>query len=166
MYPALTARAAELAIPVVSQPGFLSGLGDGFAEAFGDQAHQLYAFRSWQRAGITVAGSSDAPVITPDPLTGIRDAVMRRTAAGQVIGPDERLTARDALALYTAGSAYAMHRETEIGSLEPGKLADFTVLDRNPLNIDPEQITGIQVLATVVDGTPTHQAAGISFPQS
>ena len=99
MYPALTARAAQLRIPVVSQPGFLSGLGDGFAEAFGDQADQLYAFRSWQRAGITVAGSSDAPVITPDPLTGIRDAILRRTAAGQVIGLDERLAARDALAL-------------------------------------------------------------------
>ena len=166
MYPALTARAAELGIVVVSQPGFLSGLGDGFAAAFGGQADQLYAFRSWQRAGITVAGSSDAPVITPDPLTGIRDAIVRRTAAGRVIGPDERLAARDALALYTTGAAFAMHRETEIGSLAPGKLADFTVLDRNPLSIDPEQVTGIRVLATVVDGTPTYQAGGISFPES
>jgi hypothetical protein len=164
MYPALTARAAALGIPVVSQPGFLSGLGDGFAEAFPDQADQLYAFRSWQRAGITVAGSSDAPVITPDPLTGIRDAILRRTAAGRVIGPDERLAAREALAMYTAGGAFAMHRETEIGSLEPGKLADFTVLDRNPLSVEPEQITGIRVLATVVDGTPTYQAGGITFP--
>ena len=166
MYPALTARAAELGIVVVSQPGFLSGLGDGFAAAFGGQADQLYAFRSWQRAGITVAGSSDAPVITADPLTGIRDAIVRRTAAGRVIGPDERLAARDALALYTTGAAFAMHRETEIGSLAPGKLADFTVLDRNPLSIDPEQVTGIRVLATVVDGTPTYQAGGISFPES
>jgi predicted amidohydrolase YtcJ len=166
MYPALTARAAELGIPVVSQPGFLSGLGDGFAEAFPGQADQLYAFGSWRRAGITVAGSSDAPVITPDPLTGIRDAIVRRTAGGRVLGPAERLTARDALALYTAGGAFAMHRETEIGSLEKGKLADFTVLDRNPLSVDPEQITGIAVLATVVDGTPTYQAGGISFPES
>ena len=59
-----------------------------------------------------------------------------------------------------------MHRETEIGSLAPGKRADFTVLDRNPLHVDPEQITGIQVLATVVDGTPTHQSGGIIFPGS
>jgi hypothetical protein len=164
MYPALTARAAELGILVVSQPGFLSGLGDGFAEAFPDQADQLYAFRSWQRAGVTVAGSSDAPVITPDPLTGIRDAIVRRTAAGRVIGPDERLTARDALALYTAGGAFAMHRETEIGSLEPGKLADFTVLDRSPLRVDPERITDIRVLATVVDGAPTYQSGAVAFP--
>jgi predicted amidohydrolase YtcJ len=89
---------------------------------------------------------------------------VRRTAAGRVIGPAERLAARDALALYTTNAAFAMHRETEIGSLEPGKLADFTVLDRNPLHVDPEQITGIQVLATVVNGAPTHQAAGIAFP--
>jgi predicted amidohydrolase YtcJ len=163
MYPALTARAAALGIVLVSQPGFLSGLGDGFAEAFGGQADQLYAFRSWQRAGITVAGSSDAPVITPDPLTGIRDAIVRRTAAGRVIGPGERLAARDALALYTTGGAFAMHRETEIGSLAPGMLADFTVLDRNPLRVDPEQITGIQVLATVVDGMPTYEAGGVSL---
>ena len=165
MYPALTARAAELGIPVVSQPGFLSGLGDGFAEAFGGQADQLYAFRSWQRAGITVAGSSDAPVIMPDPFIGIRDAIVRRTAGGQLIGPDERLSARAALALYTTGGAFAMHRETELGSLERGKLADFTVLDRNPLSIAPEQIAGIQVLATVVDGTPTFQAGDIGFPE-
>jgi predicted amidohydrolase YtcJ len=165
MYPALTARAAELGIVVASQPGFLSGLGDGFAAAFPGQADQLYAFRSWQRAGITVAGSSDAPVITPDPRTGIRDAIVRRTAAGQAIGPDERLTARDALALYTTGGAYAMHREAEIGSLEPGKRADFTVLDRNPLSVDPEEITGIQVLATVLDGTPTYQSGPVILPQ-
>jgi len=166
MYPALAARAAELGIVVVSQPGFLSGLGDGFADAFPGQADQLYAFRSWRRAGITVAGSSDAPVITPDPRTGIRDAIVRRTAAGRVLGPDERLAAREALALYTTGGAFAMHREAEIGSLEPGKLADFTVLDRNPLTTDPEQVTGIQVLATVVDGTPTYQAGGVSFPEA
>ena len=163
MYPALTARAAELGIVVASQPGFLSGLGDGFAAAFPGQADQLYAFRSWQRAGITVAGSSDAPVITPDPRTGIRDAILRRTAAGQVIGPDERLTAREALALYTAGGAYPSPRDRD-RLAAPGKLADFTVLDRNPLSTDPEQITGIQVLATVVDGTPTHQSGGILFP--
>jgi predicted amidohydrolase YtcJ len=63
------------------------------------------------------------------------------------------------------GGARVLGRQAEIGSLEPGKLADFTVLDRNPLNIDPEQITGTQVLATVVDGTPTYQAGSIIFPE-
>jgi hypothetical protein len=161
MYPPLLARAAELGIVVASQPGFFSTLGDGFAEAFGDAAQQLYPFGSWQRAGMVVAGSSDAPVITADPLLGIRDAILRRTGSGQVLGAGEALTRQDALALYTRGAAFAMHREHELGSLEPGKLADFTVLDANPLTTEPERIAGIKVLATVINGTPIHQSDGI-----
>jgi predicted amidohydrolase YtcJ len=161
MYPALTARAAGLGILVASQPGFLSTLGDGFAAAFPDQRDQLYPFGSWRRAGIIVAGSSDAPVITADPLLGIRDAMLRRTGDGQVLGPAEGLPAEDALALYTTQAALAMHRETEIGSLEPGKHADFVVLDASPLDTDPEQITGIQVLATVLGGTPVYQSGSL-----
>ena len=163
MYPPLAARAAELGIVVASQPGFLSALGDGFAEALPGHADELYAFASWRRAGITVAGSSDAPVITASPLVGIRDAVLRRAGSGRVLGPGERLTAREALALYTRQAAFAMHREKEIGSLEPGKLADFVVLDGNPLEAAPAQIAEIGVLATVLDGRPVHQSAGI-FP--
>jgi predicted amidohydrolase YtcJ len=163
MYPPLADRAAALGIVVVSQPGFLSALGDGFAAAFPDHSDQLYSFASWQRTGITVAGSSDAPVITPDPLIGIRDAIVRRTSDGRLLGPAERLPARDALALYTTHAAFACHRESEIGSLEPGKFADFVVLDASPLEADPEQIPGIQVLATVLGGTPVYQSGSI-FP--
>jgi predicted amidohydrolase YtcJ len=160
MYPPLAARAAALGVVVASQPGFMSTLGDGFAAAFGDRRDDLYAFRSWRRAGITVAGSSDAPVITADPLLGIRDAILRRTGDGLVLGPAEWLPARDALDLYTTQAAFAMHREGEIGSLEPGKLADFVVLDSNPLRAEPERITDIRVLATVLDGAPAYQSAG------
>jgi predicted amidohydrolase YtcJ len=161
MYPALIARAAELGIVIASQPGLLSTLGDGFAAAFPEQRDQLYPFGSWRRAGITVAGSSDAPVITADPLLGIRDAMLRRTGDGQVLGPGERLAAQDALALYTTQAALAARQETEIGSLEPGKHADFTVLSASPLDTGPEQISGIQVLATVVGGTPVYQSVGL-----
>jgi predicted amidohydrolase YtcJ len=164
MYPPLAARAADLGIVIVSQPGFLSTLGDGFAAAFPGHGDQLYAFGSWRRAGLTVAGSSDAPVISAAPLLGLRDAVIRRTEGGQVLGPGERLTARDALALYTTKAAAAMHRDGEIGSLEPGKLADFVVLAGNPLTTGPERIADIPVLATVVDGTPTYQSGGVLVP--
>jgi len=161
MYPPLTARAAALGIVVASQPGFMSTLGDGFAAAFGDRRDDLYAFGSWRQAGITVAGSSDAPVITADPLLGIRDAILRRTGDGLVLGPAERLAARDALDLYTTQAAFAMHREGDIGSLEPGKLADFVVLDRSPLRTDPERVADIRILATVLDGTPVYQSEGV-----
>jgi predicted amidohydrolase YtcJ len=158
MFAPLADRAASLGIVVAAQPGMLSILGDGFAEALPERSDDLYAYASWRRAGICVAGSSDAPVITADPLVGIRDAVLRRTSSGRVLGPGEGLAVRDALALYTTEAAFAMHREQDIGSLAPGKLADFVVLDRNPLNTQPEQITDIRVLATVVGGQPAFQA--------
>ncbi|MBV9793583.1 MAG: amidohydrolase [Actinobacteria bacterium] len=163
LYPGLLARAAALNVVVATQPGFLSVLGDGFAAAFPDTHDQLYAIGSWRRAGLTVAGSSDAPVISPDPLLGLRDAVLRRTAGGRVLGPGEEVTAAAALALYTTEAAYAMHRETELGTLEPGKHADFVVLDGNPLATEPDRITDLDVLATVLDGAPVHQN-GVTFP--
>jgi predicted amidohydrolase YtcJ len=158
MFAPLAARAASLGIVVAAQPGMLSILGDGFAEALPERSDELYAYASWRRAGIHVAGSSDAPVITADPLVGIRDAVLRRTGSGRVLGPGEKLAVRDALALYTTEAAFAMHRERDIGSLAPGKLADFVVLDRSPLVSGPERITDIRVLATVVGGEPVFQA--------
>jgi predicted amidohydrolase YtcJ len=161
MYPQLTERAAVLGIVIASQPGFLSVLGDGFAAAFPQTCDQLYAFASWQRAGVTVAGSSDSPVITADPRIGIRDAILRRTGDGRVLGPDERLPAREALALYTTQAAFACHREHELGTLEAGKLADFTVLDGNPLELEPERIPDLGVLATVLGGTPAYQSGNI-----
>ncbi len=163
MYAPLAARAAALGIVVASQPGFISILGDGFAEAFGDRGDQLYAFASWQRAGLVVAGSSDAPVITAEPLVGIRDAILRRTGAGRVLGPGERLPAAGALALYTTQAAFAAHLEREAGSLEAGKHADFVVLQENPLVAEPERIADIGVLATVVGGTPVYQSPNL-FP--
>ena len=163
LYPDQLARAAGLNVVIATQPGFLSVLGDGFADAFPDTCDQLYAIGSWRRAGLTVAGSSDSPVISPDPWLGLRDAVLRRTAAGRVLGPGERITVAEALALYTTGGARAMHRETELGSLEPGKRADFVVVDGNPLTTDPERLTELTVLATALDGAPVHQN-GVTFP--
>src|SRR6202043_1464935 len=79
LFAPLAARAAALGIAVAAQPGMLSVLGDGFAEALPERSDELFAYASWRRTGIRVAGSSDAPVITGDPLVGIRDAVLRRT---------------------------------------------------------------------------------------
>ena len=165
LFAPLAARAGRLNIAVAAQPGMLSILGDGFAEALPEHRDELFAYRSWRRAGVRVAGSSDAPVITADPLTGIRDAVLRRTAGGRVLGPGERLTVPDALALYTIEAAFAMRREHDLGSLEPGKLADFVILDRSPLQVEPEQITDLRVLETVVGGQSAFHAADSPLPQ-
>ena len=68
------------------------------------------------------------------------------------------MPARDALALYTTGGAFAMHRETEIGSLEPGKLADFVVLSDDLFTVAQYKIKDLEVVRTVVGGKTMYQA--------
>ena len=110
-----------------------------------------------------MAGSSDAPVITADPLLGIRDAVLRRTADGQVLGPAERLTARDALDLYTTRPPSPCTARTR--SARSSRASSPTSWCWTPArcDADPEQIADIEVLATVLGGTPVYQSESI-FP--
>lgn len=156
---ALRRRAGAAGIVVVSQPPFLSVLGDGFLEAFGpERSADLYPFASLRDEGITVAGSSDAPVVTADPRVGIRDAVLRRTAGGSMVAAHEAVTAAEALAMYTSRAAHADHLDGELGTLEVGRLADLTIVDRDPLTIDPEAIADLRILRTVVGGRTVFEA--------
>ena len=158
LYPDLLAQAAAVGIHVASQPAYLSVLGDGYFEAFGDDtAQMLYPFASIRKAGLVIGGSSDSPVVTASPLTGIRDAVLRRTDDGRSIGSSERLTAMEAIELYTRDAAWLSHHERIKGSLEPGKLADYVVLAENPLDVEPERIADIKVLQTVVGGEVVYE---------
>jgi hypothetical protein len=151
-------RAADMNILVSSQPMFLSHLGDGFLEAFGpERGHRLYPYRSLTNHGIRLAGASDSPVAPASPLTGIRDAVLRLTGSGKEIGPEERLSAGEAVRLYTSEAAYFSFDENNVGTIEPGKYADLVVLDRDITKIPPERITDAEVVMTVVGGRITHQ---------
>jgi predicted amidohydrolase YtcJ len=154
--PELRTVAARLGIHVVSQPGFLSALGDGYLEAFGaERTAGLYPYASLRDAGVLVAGSSDAPVIDASPLVAMRDAILRRTDGGGYVGAAETIPADQALALYTSAAAFVIRHEDQVGSLEVGKLADFTVLDRDPLTSTPEALGETVVELTVVGGAVT-----------
>jgi predicted amidohydrolase YtcJ len=140
-------------IAVAVQPVFFSELGDGFLEAFGPNlAHQLYPFKSMRNAGLKIGGSSDCPVAALDPRLGLRDAVLRKTPAGIKLGPDESLTVDDAIRIYTQGSAYLSFDETNNGTIEPGKRADFTVMAADPREVSPAEIPDIPFTMTVVGG--------------
>jgi len=78
------------------------------------------------------------------------------------IGPDEAITVHEALAAYTIGSAYACRQETALGTITPGKLADFAILEANPLTTDISKIGDIPIAATVIAGHFTHNPA--TFP--
>jgi predicted amidohydrolase YtcJ len=153
----LREQAARIGIHVVSQPAFLSAIGDGYYEAIGPaRAEYLYPYRSLIDAGILLAGSSDAPVIDASPLVALRDAVLRRTDGGVTIGAAETLSMEEALAVYTRNAAYAEWSEGRIGTLEPGALADFVALDRDPLEVPAADVADAAVLLTVVGGQVVH----------
>lgn len=124
---------------------------------WGARCTGAYAWKSLLDAGTALAFGSDCPVEVADPLVGIHAAVTRRRADGSP-GPDgwrpeQRLTVEQALRCYTRGAACAAGRETDLGSIAPGKLADFTVLDRDILAVEPHDIRSVKVSATVVGGT-------------
>ncbi|MEW1962644.1 amidohydrolase [Microbacterium sp. NPDC077644] len=150
-------RAAALGVIPVPQAAFLSAFGDGMAAAVDPALRdQIYRVKSLADAGIVLNGSSDSPVSDANPLTGIRDMVLRRTGSGELIGPDERISVEDAVRAYTYGSAYAVGEEAEKGTLEAGKLADFAVLTEDLFEIPPERITDQRAVATVVGGEVRH----------
>ncbi len=143
----------ELGLCIVSQANFFSLLGDGFIEAYGPvRSQELYRFGTFLKRKIKLALSSDCPVADSNPLIGVRDAICRRTASGQEIGPSECITVEEALSLYTREAAYFSFEEKERGTLKEGKLADLVVLDRDPTRLSPEEIPNCQVKMTVVGG--------------
>jgi predicted amidohydrolase YtcJ len=155
-------RLATLGVIPVPQGRFANEIGDGMLEALGPgRAGWCYRQKSFLDAGLTVPGSSDRPVVRGAPLLGIHDMVNQRTASGRPFNPGEALTPLEALRAYTLGSAWAAFRERALGSIAPGKLADFTLLSADPTAIDRDGIAEIRVLGTVLDGVVAYDAAGL-----
>jgi predicted amidohydrolase YtcJ len=114
-----------------------------------------YAWRKLIDAGARLAGGSDFPVELANPFHGLYAAVTRQDRNGQPPGgwrAQEKLTREEALRLFTLDAAYAAHMEAKAGSLEPGKWADFILIDRDYFEIPESEIDDINVLATYVAG--------------
>jgi predicted amidohydrolase YtcJ len=120
-----------------------------------ERARTTYAFRSLLDANARLAFGSDWFVAPPTPLEGIYAAVTRRTIDEKQPGgwvPEQKISVEEALRAYTTGAAYAEFAESEKGSLERGKLADFVLIDRDLTRIPPETIRDARVMVTVVGG--------------
>ncbi|MEO4042464.1 amidohydrolase [Hoeflea sp. CAU 1731] len=129
-------------------------------EVFGEEkAMLLDRCRSVEEAGIGFTIQSDFFVTDPDPLHMIEMAVTRRTwkEPEYVLAPDERISVESAIRALTSEAAWQLGSEHEVGSLEPGKLADFVILDKDPRKVDPDTIKDIKVLQTWMDGKPVFQ---------
>jgi len=114
-----------------------------------------YAWRTLIDSGARFAGGSDFPVESPNPFFGLYAAVTRQDHAGQPVGgwrPADRLTPLQALAAFTIGAAFAAHAETRVGTLTPGKWADFIVVDHDLFADPPATIWQTKVSQTWVGG--------------
>jgi len=118
-----------------------------------ERSARQYPFRSLLRNGATLAFGSDWSVSTPDPLLQIETAVRRVSPDHRwelPFYPEERVSLADAIAAFTAGSAYVNHHDDQTGSIELGKAADLVVLDRNIFEF--ASVGDATVLATIIDG--------------
>ncbi len=104
------------------------------------------------RLGLKPTNHSDATVTPIDPIFTIWTAVNRVSRSGVVIGKNERTTPYQALKAITANAAYELFDENLKGTLTEGKLADFVILDKNPLKVEPIEIKDIHVLETIKEG--------------
>ncbi len=111
-----------------------------------ERARWLYPLKTLFNKGVCVCSGSDCPMEPLNPLFAIRSAVNRQ------VFPEEQISIDDALRMYTTNAAYASHEENVKGTIEEGKLADFTILSKNPLDLPSNKIQDIIVEMTIING--------------
>jgi len=116
----------------------------------------MFAHRSFLDAGIRVPGASDYGPGPFEPLMAIQSMVTRKDYAGRVWGENQKVSVDEALKIATLHGAYASYEETQKGSITPGKLADFVILEKDPHDVAPDAIKDIKVVRTVAGGRTTH----------
>ena len=151
--PELLQRLRRLRTMIVTQPPFIYASGERYLATIAPERQWwLYRIKSFLDSGLVVAGSSDSPVASDNPLLGIYAAVTRRAESGQEVLPDEAVSVQQALEMYTANAAYASFEEAIKGSIAPDKLADMVILSDDPLKSAPERLKDIRVEMTIIDG--------------
>jgi len=121
----------------------------------GERLKGAYAWRRFLKQGTVIAGGSDFPVESPNPFYGLYSAVTRQDHHGQPPGgwhADQAMTLTEAFRAFTLDAAYAEHAETTLGTLEPGKWADFILVDHDIFKDPPSRIWNTRVLQTWVGG--------------
>jgi predicted amidohydrolase YtcJ len=126
-----------------------------------ERVQRAYAWRRFHRLGVVVPFGSDFPVESVDPRRGIYAAVTTRSlAGGDALRPDQRLSREQALRGFTLHAAFAMFAEQKLGTIEPGKFADFTVFDRDLLTCSDAELLQAKVLLTVIGGQVVYDGRG------
>ncbi len=145
-------KAAQLGVAAGVQPYFAEIFHDMYERRLGsERAQRTHPYRWFMDAGVAAGGGSDSFVTPVRPLWGIHAAVNH-------FCPEQRISAQQALNMFTRGSAYLGFEEHEAGTLKIGKRGDLVVLTEDILNVPPENIKNIQVEMTISKGRITYQA--------
>lgn len=149
----------ELGAVISANPYYVTALSDLYSrKGVGyERSQEMVRLGDAIKEDITVALHSDMPMAPASPLLLMHSAVNRNNLAGKVSGPEQRISAVDALRAVTINAAYVLRLEKMYGSIEVGKFANFTILAKNPLTVDPLDIKDIQVIGTVVKGVQHSQ---------
>lgn len=138
-------RAASMGVILSYQPAFLYSAGERLHKRT-PPGRTLMPFKTMLDEGVVLAAGSDYPCAPLEPILGLHSMVGRTDRdSGREIAPQEAVSPMDALAAYTRGSAFAVHRDAEVGSLEVGKRADMVVLSHDPTAVEPDYIRDISV---------------------
>ena len=150
-------RSGIIAIPNISIGYYV---GDAILDCVGEKRlAKAFPFRTLLKNGVIIAGGSDAPGYWPvDPLRDISACVSRKMRWGEVLVPEERISAAEAFAMHTTTAAFVGFEENVKGTLEVGKLADIAILAEDPFEIPAERIKDIRVEMTIVGGEVKYQA--------
>jgi predicted amidohydrolase YtcJ len=159
--PAQVRQMRDLGVITVNQPSYLYDSGDEFLARLGEKAHRLQPLRAELDEGVHVVLSSDSFVASYRPLDTIVAAVERTTMNGVPIGADQALTVEEAIRAHTIEAARAVLMDHLVGSLEPGKLADFAVLDGDPFSPARGALRDVGVHMTVQGGDTVFEAGAV-----
>ena len=126
--------------------------GEKWKEYGPEKMEWMFAHKSFLDTGIPVPGASDYGPGPFEPLMAIQSMVTRKDYNGNVWGPRQRITIDEALTVATINGAHASHEERSKGSITAGKLADFVMLEKDPRDVNPDEIKNIKIARTVVGG--------------
>jgi len=144
----------DLGIIVSANPYYVTALSDLYSKVgVGySRSQEMVRLGDVARAKIPLSLHSDMPMAPASPLLLMHAAVNRINYAGKVAGPSQRISPLEALMGVTLNAAYTLKLEMDYGSISQGKYANFTLLEENPLEVDPSKIKDIKVNGTIVEG--------------
>jgi hypothetical protein len=148
-------KLAQLGCILSANPYYVAGFSDKYAEiGLGEnRAHAMVRLKPAEDIGVPISLHSDLPMGPSDPLYLAWCATNRKTNEGNTVRPDLAISLHTAMKAITIDAAFSWRMENEIGSIKPGKKANFTILAQNPYKVGKEKLKDIEVISTIFEGT-------------